>query len=472
VATLLQVHMFILINHVLGSAAAAGSSFLSAAAKATQSAQISVAAISVSSRSRLGTSTLTCAQAAAASQVSQASQQVNASQTAAVTATQAALAIVGSIIASTLITILIYFLVIRHKRMARRLSREQQSPTKTNVFADPKFPPSAQNAPTIAASQSNYPATRTGPMSGSPNSFSLFPSASGAKSSGQRDSLVKTTTVPWNPSKPPKVPTLKTWLKVQDGVSPFGPINLPTETKDSGPLGGQLKSPLRSIDTRVPKSPLMASKLQVATQSPSFPSFTGNKVTITTVPRSPLTLPTSPKQPDTLPRHSTPGPQYRESKASVWTDDIPYQSPSPPLQSPPKQKKSRGTLALASVDKDYGMTIPSPRAPVRTTAEWFAAREDVKAQDLPTPSSAYISTANVGVGMKGKPWKPSMSLPKNPRSGPGLPRPEQRSVRSVEGDMQGLNRFLAPGDRASEYSRFGSDRSERSQPTPGVGKAM
>jgi len=392
---------------------------------------------------------------------------VNASQTAAVTATQAALAIVGSIIASTLITILIYFLVIRHKRTAKRLSREQQSPAKTNDFADPKFPPSAQNAPTIAASQSNYPATRTGPMSGSPNSFSLFPTASGAKSSGQRDSLVKTTTVPWNPSRPPKVPTLKTWLKVQDGVSPFGPINLPTETKDPGPLGGQLKSPLRSIDTRAPKSPLMASKLPVATQSPSFPSYTGNKVTITTVPRSPLTLPTSPNQ-----LRSTPGPQYRESKASVWTDDIPYQSPSPPLQSPPKQKKSRGTPALASVDKDYGMTIPSPRAPIRTTAEWFAAREDVKAQDLPTPSSAYISTANIGVGMKGKPWKPSMGLPKNPRSGSGLPRPEQRSVRSVEGDIQGLNRFLAPGDRASQYSRFGSDRSERSQPTPGVGKAM
>ena len=457
--------MFILINHVLGSAAAAGSSFLSAAAKATQSAQNSVAAISVSSRSRLRTSTLTCVQAAAASQVSQASQQVNASQTAAITATQAALGIVGSIIASTLITILIYFLVIRHKRIVRRLSREQQSSAKTNNFADPKFPPSAQNAPTVAASQSNYPATRTGPMSGSPNPFSLFPTASGAKSSEKRDSLVKTTTVPWNPSKPPKVPTLKTWLKVQDGVSPFGPINLPTETKDPGPLGGQLKSPLRSIDTRAPKNPRMPPKLPVATQSPSFPSYIGNKATIITVPRSPLTLPTSPK-------HSTPGPHYRESKASVWTDDIPYESPSPLLQSPPKQKKSGGTPASPSVDKNYGMTIPSPRAPVRTTAEWFAAREDVKAQDFPSPSSAYISTANIGVGMKAKPWRPSIGLPKNPRSGSGLPRPEQRSVRSVEGDMQGLNRFLAPGDRASQYSRFGSDRSERSQPTPGVGKAM
>jgi hypothetical protein len=397
---------------------------------------------------------------------------VTASQTAAVTATQAALAIVGSIIASTLITILIYFLVIRHKRKARRLSRDRQSSPKTNYFADPKFPQSAQNAPTIAASQSNYPTTRTGPLGGSPDSFSLFPAVSGAKSSGQRDSLVKTTTVPWNPSKPPKAPTLKAWLKVQDGVSPFGPINLPIETKDPGPLGGQLKSPLRRIDTNAPKSPSMVSKIPVATQSPSFPSYIGNKTTITSVPKSPLARLASPKQPDILPRHSTPGPQYRESKASVWTDDIPYQSPSPPLQSPPRQKKGRGTPAPASVDKDYGMTIPSPRAPVRTTAEWFAAREDVKAQDLSTPSSAYISTANIGIGMKGKPWKPSMGLPKNPRAGSKLPKLGQRSVRSVEGDNQGLNRFLAPGDRASQNSRFGSDISERSQATPGVGKAM
>ncbi|PMD40514.1 hypothetical protein L207DRAFT_582707 [Hyaloscypha variabilis F] len=439
-----------------GSAAAAGSSFLAAAAKATESAQVSVAAIS----------------AAAASQVSQASQQVTASQTAAVTATQAALAIVGSIIASTLITILIYFLVIRHKRKARRVSREQRSSPKRNYFADPKFPPSAQNAPTIAASQSNYAPTRNGPISTSPTSFSLFATASGAKSSGPRDSLVKTTTVPWNPSKPPEAPTLKAWLKVQDGVSPFGPINLPTDSKSTAPLGGQLKSPLRSIDATALKSPRLVSKIPVATNSPGFPSYVGNKTTITTVPKSPLTLPTSPKKPDTLPQHSMPGPSYRESKASVWTDDVPYQSPSPPLQSPPKEKKIRGTPAPKSVEKDYGMTIPSPRAPVRTTAEWFAAREAVKSQDFSSEPSAYTSTANIGIGMKDKPWRPSTGLPRNPRSGSGLPRLGQRNVRSIEGDVQGLNRFLAPGDRMSQNSRFGSDRSERSQPTPGVGKAM
>jgi len=111
------------------------------------------------------------------------------------------------------------------------------------------------------------------------------------------------------------------------------------------------------------------------------------------------------------------------------------------------------------------MTIPSPRAPVRTTAEWFAAREDVKALDSAYPSS--ISTANIGIGIKNA--RPSFGLPGNPRLGTGLPRPNQRNVRSVEGNVQGLNRFLAAGDRGSQISRIGSDRS---QPTPGVGKAM
>jgi hypothetical protein len=389
---------------------------------------------------------------------------VSASQTAAVTATQAALAIVGSIIASTLITILIYFLVIRHQREAKRRSREQGLSLGTNYSADPKFPPSDQNGTTIAASQSNYPQTSDGAMSRPPVSFSQLQNA-GEKSSIHRKSLVKATTVAWNPSKPPKPPTLHSWLKLQDGVSPFGPINLPTDIKDHSPLGGQLKSPLRSINA--PKSPQMKSGIPVPIGSPKFPSFMGNKSTVTVVPRS--QLPTSPQQPDVLPKHSIPGAEYRESKESVWTEGIPYQSPSPPLQSPPKRKIMRAPTP-ASLSKDYGMTIPSPKAPVRTTAEWLAAREDARARDSYHSS---MSTTNIGIGIKNA--TPSFWLPSNSRGlGSGLPRPNQRSVRSVEGDVQGLNRFLAPGERGSQLSisRTGSERSVASQRTPGVGEAL
>jgi hypothetical protein len=291
---------------------------------------------------------------------------------------------------------------------------------------------------------------------------------------GKRDSVVKTTVVPWNPSKPPKTPTLREWLGVQDGVSPFGPINLPTDTKDCAPLGGQLKSPLRSVDTKSPKTSGMISKIPLATQRPSLPSYIGNKITTTTRQKSPSKTPTSPKQPDALPQHSIPGPSYRESKASLWTDDIPYQTPSPALHSPPKPKRLRDTSAPASVNKGYQMTIPSPKTAVRTTAEWLAARADAKVRDSQTSfseSSAYIATANFGVGIKGgKSWKPSMGLPNNPKISSGLARLGQKSVRSSEVDIRGLNKFLAPGDRASQISK--SDGGDRSPRTSAVGKAL
>jgi hypothetical protein len=303
-------------------------------------------------------------------------------------------------------------------------------------------------------------------------SFSSSLKAGEDKAAEKRDSLVKTTVVAWNPSKPPKAPTLREWLKVQDGVSPFGPINLPTDTKNRSPLGGQLKSPLRSVDTKAPK--ISGLKIPVATQSPSFTSYIGNKTTITTIPKSPSITPTSPKQPDASPQHLIPGMSYRESKVSVWTDDIPYQTPSAALHSPPKAKRLRGTPAPASVNKGYEMTIPSPKAGVRTTAEWLAAREDDKIRDSQTSfleSPAYIATANIGVGIKGgKPWKPSMGLPNNPRISWGLARLGQKSVRSSEVDMRGLNKFLAPGDRASQISK--SDGSDRSQRASAVGKAL
>ncbi len=311
-------------------------------------------------------------------------------------------------------------------------------------------------------------------MSGSPMSFSSSPNAGEDIVAEKRDSVVKTTVVPWNPSKPPKAPTLRGWLKVQDGVSPFGPINLPTNTKDRAPLGGQLKSPARSVATKAPKSSGMIFKIPVATQSPRFPSYIGDQTTMTKIPKSSPITPTSPKQPDALPQHSIPGPSYRESKASLWTDDILYKTPSPVLHSPPKSKRLRGTPAPASVNKGYEMKLPSPKAAVHTTAEWLAAREEDKFRDSQSSfseSSAYIAAANIGVGIKGsKPWKPSMGLPNNPRISSGLARLGQKSVRSSEVYMRGLNKFLAPGERASQIStRDGGDRSQRAST---VGKAL
>jgi hypothetical protein len=384
-------------------------------------------------------------QAAAASQVSQDSQQVTASQTAAVTATQAALAIVGSIIASTLITILVYFLVIRHKRVAKRRSRDQNSPGIAGGYgSDPKFPISNQVVTTITASQSNYTGRRNDPASGSQNTSSLVPkSTKGDDSRGLRNSVVKTTSVPWNPSNPPKAPKLGSWLKLQDGVSPFGPINLPTDITNS-PLGGQLKSPMRT--TYKPKSPRASS---IPIRSPKMPDLSGSMSISTTLQRNPSSRkPVSPpSKPDSLPQHQDLQ-GYRESKASVWTNDLPDDSPSPPLQSPPK--------GPVSVTKGYSMQIPLPKGPVRNTAEWLAEQQQLQ---MPT------SPQNL---------RPSYGLPRNPRSQllfPANPGPaiQIMSMEAEVGYVQGLNRFLGSG-RTSGLSRMGSDRSNVS--TPGVGKAM
>ncbi|KAF4632074.1 hypothetical protein G7Y89_g6056 [Cudoniella acicularis] len=432
-----------------GSAAAAGSSFLAAAAKATQGAQASVSVIG----------------AAASSSISQASAQVTASQTAAVTATQAALAIVGSIIASALITILIYFCIAKHKKKVRRRSREQRSP---GFSTDTKFPISDQVGTTVAGSQSAYQGARNEPGSGSPVSLSQFPNTPGNITSTSRGSFVKSTSVPWNPNKPPKAPTLGSWLKVQDGVSPFGPIQLPTDLKTNSPLGGQLKSPLRSPIPLQPRSPpVFKSSIPARTSNSSLVSQskppTAKAISIKNLASSPpmrkpvlnepkpepVSQPQPPPPPTQIPQY-----QYRESKASVWTDDVPDPSPSPPLQTPPKQPN----VTSITITPGYNMLIPSPRNPVRTTAEWL---ESIKNAADPPPSfriSQRDSTSEPKQILKS-----NFGLPRTPKMGNtlGLPKGpgQHRQVQSLEGELgfvQGLNRFL-PGNRSSSISSNRND---------------
>ncbi|KAF8861381.1 hypothetical protein BDZ45DRAFT_267280 [Acephala macrosclerotiorum] len=361
-------------------------------------------------------------------------------------------------------------------------------------------------------------------MNGSQVTFSLFPKASDEKPSAVerkneelRKSIVKSTTVPWNPNKPPKAPTLGSWLKLQDGVSPFGPIKLPLDDeKSNSPLGSQLKSPMTTNPPQ--RSPRMSSGIPIPIRSPGIApnpspklpvlmnepsSKTANLSTIITAfPKSPLTLlpvksPKAPKNPDTLPRHSIPGPQYRESKASVWTDDVPDPSPSPPLQSPPPELRGKGSVnrrPINSMQKVTNMEIPNPVNPVRNTAEWFAERARLDNESRASRSqfqSQYRSSSSVHVETL-RNNRPSSGLPRGPRvgagglglpSGPGSSR-ALRSSQAEVGYVQGLSRFLGKenesGQRGSLLSRMGSDRSANASTpggrsvlnTPGVGKAL
>ena len=449
--------------------------------------------------------------------MSQASQQASASQTAAVTATQAALAIVGSIIASTLITILIYFLIIRHKQTAKGRSRNQRSPEpgpRASPYSrDPKFPISEQVGTTIAASQFNYNETEHDPVTGSHATFSQFQKEmAGEKSADLRQSITKTTSVVWDPTRPPRAPTLGSWLKYQGGVSPFGPINLPTDIKTPSPLGGQLKSPLRSIPTSDPTAQPehdshLTSAMPAHTRSPDFPSYGGSKSTITVVPAThnmipvPHNLPkkkdvagSSPaRNPVAAAQYYLPAQAYRESKASIWTDDVAISSPSPPLQSPPpelrnEKVKPRAAMGSASVTGGYSMRVSPPENPVRNTAEWLAAREGQKAHEESRNSSKYRyqSRTSDQPSYTNVNNRSNSGLPQNPRTGSGLPRKSglSRHATSMEaevGYVEGLSRFLGDGVDNIGLGESGLSRSDTpdnnsnglsSRVSTGVGKAL
>jgi hypothetical protein len=484
-------------------------------------------------------------QAAAASQIAQASQQVTASQTAAITASQAAIAIVGSIIASTLITILIYFLVIRHKDRAKKKSGSERSPgiRSRSGSGEGNFTTSDQVGTTIAASQSAYGGARN---TGSQVSFSLFPKPN-AGDDPRRNSMVKTTSVLWDPKNPPKPPSLGSWLKVQN-VSPFGSIKLPTDDeKSEGPLGGQLKSPLRTSSSekspiaQVPKFlsslPLRSPKIPVLTyQTPSMSTIEQSSSRSVSVKRKPVSPETEPEKADTLPQHPAPHLSYRESKASIWTDSLSDEYPSPMLPSPPPELLGNEP---PSSTNGYEMRIPSIQKPVRTTAEWLMDqntavaravnlkvisinprdRNQTRNQNRNTDDriqnprnnehEAWRPNAQLTLQRESQgPWRPNTSytqpqisprrlnLESRPSFGLGLPNgapgqrgkqglpsgPRGRDIKSLSGEVgyvRGLSRFLDPSRRGSLLGREGSQRSAMSgisrmsgDRTLSVGKAL
>lgn len=176
--------------------------------------------------------------------------------------------------------------------------------------------------PTPTATRDNDPSSST--LQGSLSLFPKVPSTNYGQKS--QNSELKTTSVPWNPENPPKAPTLSRWLTLQrETVSPFGSIQLPSDTDSNAPLGGQLKSPLRSSDR--PGSSAQDKSLSWSPQKTKKIGPRGPKPSPKVTPMKQ----TSPQSPDTPALMRI----YRESKASVWTDDVP--SPSP-VTSPSKTK--------------------------------------------------------------------------------------------------------------------------------------
>ncbi|RDW65581.1 hypothetical protein BP5796_10273 [Coleophoma crateriformis] len=360
-----------------GSAAAAGSSFLAAAALATAGAQASVSGFAAL-----------------------ASSQIQASQVQAITATQVALAIVGSIIASALITILIYFLISRRNNVKKdrkkasreraesdvRKQRELDSPPPENFPKDLKFTPSDQDSSTVVGSvrgesmeQRNEASMQFRPTVGN-------------------DLNIKETSVRWNPNKPPKAPKLSSWLQEQTEQFPVKPIQLPINKQGQIPLGGQLKSPSRTIDPPTTVFRLAQEKSKPLAETAKRVQVVSAQKAVQVVQRNP-----SKKSVDSA-QGEVSGPpgiaalarvtttvtaRERDSRVSQWTDDT-RRSFSPP----PAPMLGPGAV---SQDSASVMQIPAPVAPVRNTAEWLASQS----MSVPMSSQSRDSDSSLTVG-----WRP------------------------------------------------------------------
>jgi len=324
---------------------------------------------------------------------------------------------------------------------------DQKSPDTIRAFEtargfsrDSKFPVSDQQAPTIAESRSGTAGEI--PRASSSNSFSLFPKVVDTPNQPS----IKRTSIPWNPSDPPKPPSLGSWLKLQNEVSPFGPIRLPSDRKSPSPLGGQLKSPLQSKKSKAPspQAPRFVSNL--ATREPRIPNLSFRN------PKSPPIIqrddsvkrkqlsPEIPESPGEKELYS----KERESKASIWTDDMVMDDPTP---------NAPATIRRVELTS---MQLPPIDKPVRTTGEWL--KDQQRGQSINPPRSP-VSQPLVSPRQQALSSKPSFSMgpPRIVNHRGGLPSgpKSQKTNMALSG--------VFDRDRSSRYPDV---------PTPGVGKAM
>lgn len=377
----------------------------------------------------------------AVSQVPQGNPVATTSHSGTVTSTQLALSIVGSIIASSLITIIALLVILRHKKLSRA-ARSDSLGSGNDSIDDLKFPVSGKVTTTIEASQSAYEAERNGRPPSPHVTFSLFPkSSSNDNPTETQTALTGNRTETKSPTDPPKSPSLRSWLRRQENTSPFGPIQLPTKQGSEGPLGGQLKSPLRG-----PRGPPPRFILDVSSDKKSstgVPSMSQSNST-----SRPLV---SPKTMDGIFKQPAIRQSYRESKASEWTDAMTEEGSEMPPYSP-----NRPTSEV----QDDAMRIPSPQRPIRNTAEWLMDRATFRAYspDLNSRTSKQSSDSQGYL-------KPSFTpgLPRSPRGSSLVSRPRPRL--NQQGDRaQGSNGLLDPK---------GKGKAKMNQPnTPGVGKAL
>jgi hypothetical protein len=277
-----------------------------------------------------------------------------------------------------------------------------------------KSPVSEKAGTAIITSQSTYTATKDAPKNGIQGLSLPSKPPLVNEYSRQRNSHVSNTSLSWDPTNPPKPPSLKSWLKRQEGVSPFGSIELPKDSESDSPLGGQLKSPLQSSENRFSPLPQRFTS-DLPLRNPKSSVFMSKRPSLDagsaqdpmsqydSVKRKPI----SPGNANNLPESPVPKQSYRDSQDSVWTDAVTDDGPSPMLPRQPEVPTE-----TASIIQGYMMRIPSPRGPVRNTAEWLQEgaifRSPNPTQNLanprPAPNALPKSPRAVKLGFVARPY--------------------------------------------------------------------
>lgn len=384
------------------------------------------------------------------SQISQTTPKVTTMPTGTVTDTQLALAIVASIIASSLITILAHFIILRHKKLSR-VARPISPGDGTDSIDDLKFPVSSGVTTTIETSNSAYAAMKDNHPSKPHGAFSLLPTSLSGENKATGKEKVSVGNTATDPTNMPRSPSLRSWLRLQN-VSPFGPIQLPTDQGSEGPLGGQLKSPLRrSPPPRFILDVSLDKTISADILSPVSTSVSKNDPTSRQL--------VDPKAIDRGSKLPSTSQSYRESKASEWTDAI-TDVGSAMLPSSPKAPAE----SVAGAQRNM-MGNPSPDRPIRSTAEWLmdhatfrSFNPDMYSRDI---KQSDDSRGNLKLNMSG-------GLPTNPRGSNVAFRPRPRPNLPDDG-AQASNRFLDPKGK----NKINANDGDKTQPnTPGVGKAI
>ncbi|KAG9243813.1 hypothetical protein BJ878DRAFT_480752 [Calycina marina] len=278
--------------------------------------------------------------AVASVQVSQSNMNASTSQTVAITATQMAIAIAGSIIASAFITILLYFLIYKHKQRVKKRAEAQAA-------ADPKCTDRVRAFEDVRCFPADMKSSTAHQQASKQGTSSALYERLPCPHSRSFLRLVTTNHQLGTLLNPPSLPP-----HLEDNSSqPCNPKRLKHPVQRHHAFCGishREVSRFQNLPSELPRSPPVVERQ---------PSMKGK--------------PLSTEVPEVSEDNKAIGSKDKQSKASVWTDDTNLNDEST------VRKVELPTLTLS-----VPMQLPIINHPVRNTAEWLVEQQKAEPPNL------------------------------------------------------------------------------------------